>query len=123
VSSSFAFKTINLRGFGGTSAVRSLQIIDGVDNAAPGLNFPVGNLVGVNDLDLQSVEIISGAASGLYGASALQGVINMQSKNPFDYQGFSAMIKGGATQDLQGIMKVSSATHKPLVKTKNGRSK
>jgi iron complex outermembrane receptor protein len=44
VSSSFAFKTINLRGFGGTSAVRSLQIIDGVDNAAPGLNFPVGNL-------------------------------------------------------------------------------
>lgn len=97
VSSSFAFKTINLRGFGGTSAVRSLQIIDGVDNAAPGLNFPVGNLVGVNDLDLQSVEIISGAASGLYGASALQGVINMQSKNPYDHQGFSAMIKGGAT--------------------------
>jgi iron complex outermembrane receptor protein len=97
VSSSFAFKTINLRGFGGTSAVRSLQIIDGVDNAAPGLNFPVGNLVGINDLDLQSVEVISGAASGLYGASALQGVINMKSKDPYDVQGFSAMIKGGAT--------------------------
>jgi iron complex outermembrane recepter protein len=97
VSSSFAFKTINLRGFGGTAAVRSLQLIDGVDNAAPGLNFPVGNLVGINDLDLQSVEIISGAASGLYGASALQGVINMQSKNPYDVQGLSAMVKGGVT--------------------------
>jgi outer membrane receptor protein involved in Fe transport len=97
VSSSFAFKTINLRGFGGTAAVRSLQLIDGIDNAAPGLNFPVGNLVGINDLDLQSVEVISGAASGLYGASALQGVINMKSKNPYDVQGFSAMLKGGAT--------------------------
>lgn len=96
-TSSFAFKTLNLRGFGGTSAVRSLQLIDGMDNAAPGLQFPIGNMVGINDLDLQSVEVISGAASGLYGANALQGVISMNSKNPYDFQGLSAMVKLGAT--------------------------
>lgn len=96
-TSSFAFKTLNLRGFGGTSAVRSLQLIDGMDNAAPGLQFPIGNMVGINDLDLQSVEVISGAASGLYGANALQGVISMNSKNPYDFQGLSAMVKVGAT--------------------------
>lgn len=96
-TSSFAFKTLNLRGFGGTSAVRSLQLTDGMDNAAPGLQFPIGNLVGINDLDLQSVEVISGAASGLYGANALQGVISMNSKNPYDFQGLSAIVKVGAT--------------------------
>jgi outer membrane receptor for ferrienterochelin and colicin len=38
-SASLAFKIINTRGFNSTSPVRSLQIIDGVDNQSPGLNF------------------------------------------------------------------------------------
>src|ERR1035438_1495951 len=43
------FKVINLRGFGDTRSLRTKQYIDGVDNEAPGLNFPVGNMVGSND--------------------------------------------------------------------------
>ena len=97
MASSFGFKILNLRGFGGTSAGRTLQLIDGVDNQAPGLNFPVGNLVGINDLDVQSVEVISGPASALYGPNAMQGVIQMQSKSPWDVQGLSLQIKGGVT--------------------------
>ena len=42
-SASLGFKVINTRGFNSTSPVRSLQIIDGVDNQAPGLNFSLGN--------------------------------------------------------------------------------
>ena len=38
-SASLGFKIINTRGFNSTSPVRSLQIIDGVDNQSPGLNF------------------------------------------------------------------------------------
>ncbi|HLP18962.1 MAG TPA: TonB-dependent receptor [Chitinophagales bacterium] len=97
VTTSAGFKVINLRGFGDTRSLRTKQFIDGVDNEAPGLNFPIGNLVGANDLDLESVEIISGAASSLYGANAMQGVISMRSKNPYDFQGFSAQLKGGGT--------------------------
>ncbi len=97
VTTSAGFKVINLRGFGDTRSLRTKQFIDGVDNEAPGLNFPIGNMVGANDLDLESVEVISGAASSLYGANAMQGVISMRSKSPYDFQGFSAQLKGGGT--------------------------
>ena len=97
VTTSAGFKVINLRGFGDTRSLRTKQFIDGVDNEAPGLNFPIGNMVGANDLDLESVEIISGAASSLYGANAMQGVISMRSKNPYDFQGLAVQLKGGGT--------------------------
>ncbi len=97
VTTSAGFKVINLRGFGDTRSLRTKQFIDGVDNEAPGLNFPIGNMVGANDLDLESVEIISGAASSLYGANAMQGVISMRSKSAYDFQGFSAQLKGGGS--------------------------
>jgi hypothetical protein len=42
-SASIGFKVINTRGFNSTSPVRSLQVIDGVDNQSPGLNFSLGN--------------------------------------------------------------------------------
>lgn len=95
-TASIGFKTINTRGFNTTSPVRSVQFIDGMDNQAPGLNFPVGNLVGANDLDLQSVELISGAASALYGPNAFQGVVSMTTKDPYLYQGLSVQLKGGS---------------------------
>ncbi|MCS6935121.1 MAG: TonB-dependent receptor [Chitinophagales bacterium] len=97
VTTSAGFKVINLRGFSDTRSLRTKQYIDGVDNEAPGLNFPVGNLVGANDLDLENIEIVSGAASALYGANAMQGIISMSTKNPFDHKGLSLQIKGGAT--------------------------
>lgn len=97
VTTSAGFKVINLRGFGDTRSLRTKQFIDGVDNEAPGLNFPIGNMVGANDLDLESVEIISGAASSLYGANAMQGVVSMRTKSPYDFQGFAAQLKGGGT--------------------------
>lgn len=108
-TSSLGFKVVNTRGFSTTSPVRSVQFIDGMDNQAPGLNFPVGNLVGANDLDLQSVELISGAASALYGPNALQGVVSMTSKNPYDYQGLSVQLKGGSRNMLDGQFRYAHA--------------
>ena len=101
-SASLGFKIINQRGFNTTSPIRSVQFIDGKDNQAPGLNFPIGNLMGGSELDLESVEIISGAASALYGPNAFQGVISMTSKDPFDYQGLSVMVKGGTRDYIDG---------------------
>lgn len=97
VTTSLGFKVINLRGFGDTRSLRTKQYIDGTDNESPGLNFPISNLAGINDLDLESVEIVSGAASALYGANAMQGVINMNSKSPYDHKGLSLQLKGGGT--------------------------
>jgi iron complex outermembrane receptor protein len=80
-TSSAGFQVINTRGFNTTAPVRIVQFIDGMDNQAPGLNFSVGNLVGASEIDLESIEIISGASSALYGPNAFQGVIAMKSKN------------------------------------------
>lgn len=102
ITTSMGFKVFNTRGFNTTAPVRTVQFIDGMDNQAPGLNFPIGNLVGANDLDLDNIEIISGAASALYGPNAFQGVISMTTKNPWDFPGISVLIKGGSRQMFDG---------------------
>lgn len=94
-SPSLGIKTVNTRGFNGTSNARFLQLIDGVDNQPPGLNFPMGNLFGASDIDVESVELIPGAASALYGPAAFNGMLSMQTKDPFRYQGLSLYLKKG----------------------------
>jgi len=101
-TSSAGFQIINTRGFNTTAPVRMVQFVDGMDNQAPGLNFPVGNLVGASEIDLESVEVISGASSALYGANAFQGVVAMKGKNPFDYKGLQIKIKGGTRAMFEG---------------------
>ncbi|MFN0033381.1 MAG: carboxypeptidase-like regulatory domain-containing protein [Flavobacteriales bacterium] len=94
-SASLAFRVINTRGFNSTSPVRVLQLIDGVDNQSPGLNFSLGNFLGACDLDVKNVEIVQGASSAFFGPGAFNGVINMQTKNPFFTPGLSANLKVG----------------------------
>ncbi|WP_418497544.1 TonB-dependent receptor [Flagellimonas sp.] len=102
-TNSLTFQSINTRGFATFANNRFLQLVDGMDNTAPGLNFVLGNLVGMSELDVQSVEILPGASSALYGAGAFNGILFMNSKNPFDFQGISAYAKGGVTvQDAAG---------------------
>lgn len=92
---SLTFKSFNTRGFNANGNVRTVQMIDGMDNQAPGLNFSVGNIVGISELDLESVELLPGASSALYGPNAINGILLMNSKNPFQYQGLSASVKSG----------------------------
>jgi len=94
-SASLGFKVINTRGFNSTSPVRSLQLINGVDNQSPGLNFSLGNFLGASDLDVKKVEIVAGASSAFYGPGAFNGVINMETKDPFYFPGLSASVKVG----------------------------
>lgn len=94
-SASLGFKIINTRGFNSTSPVRSLQLIDGVDNQAPGLNFALGNFLGASQLDVRSVDVIAGASTAFYGPGAFNGVVDMHTKNPFRYEGLSASLKVG----------------------------
>lgn len=92
---SITFNSINTRGFNSNGNLRFVQLIDGIDNQAPGLNFPVGNVVGISELDLESAELVPGVASALYGPNALNGILLLQSKSPFQYRGLSAQVKMG----------------------------
>jgi iron complex outermembrane recepter protein len=101
-AASLGFKIINTRGFNSTSPVRSLQIIDGVDNQSPGLNFSLGNFLGASELDVNRVNLVVGASSAFFGPNAFNGVISMETKDPFLHKGLSAMIKGGERNLLEG---------------------
>ncbi len=93
---SMLFKTINTRGFNSSTNPRFVQMLDGMDMQAPGLNFGIGVLNGASDLDIESVELIPGVASALYGPNAFSGLLNVRTKNPWQYQGASASLKLGA---------------------------
>ncbi len=94
-TSSINFQILNTRGFGSTGNTRFVQLTDGMDTQAPALNFPIGNLNGPSELDVESVELIPGASSALYGPNAFNGIVLVNSKSPFEYQGLSAMAKVG----------------------------
>ena len=95
VTSSLLFKTMGTRGFNGSGNLRMNQLVDGMDNQAPGLNFSVGNIAGLNELDVDNVELLPGASSALYGSGGMTGTILMTSKDPYKYQGLSAEFKQG----------------------------
>lgn len=91
----FTFKVPNTRGFNGNTNYRVNQIVDGIDNAPPGLNFAAGNIFGLSQLDVESLELLVGASSALYGPGGMNGTLLMTSKNPFEYQGISAYVQTG----------------------------
>jgi outer membrane receptor protein involved in Fe transport len=92
-----SFKSINTRGFATVSNNRFMQLVDGMDNASPLLNFVLGNLIGISEIDVANVELLPGASSALYGANAFNGILFMNSKSPFTNQGITAYVKYGQT--------------------------
>ena len=106
-SASLGFKVINTRGFNSTSPVRSLQIIDGVDNQSPGLNFSLGNFLGSSELDIMKVKIIQGASSAYYGPNAFNGVISMKTLSPFINQGLTIQYKFGSRNLFENAFRLA----------------
>ncbi|HLP18960.1 MAG TPA: TonB-dependent receptor, partial [Chitinophagales bacterium] len=117
-AASLGFVVINTRGFNSTSPVRSLQLLDGADNQSPGLNFSVGNFAGASEIDIQKVDLIVGASSPLYGPNAFNGVINLQTKNPFYHNGLSIYVKGAERNLFEGAIRYAKS-----FKNKSGEDK
>ncbi|MBX2931131.1 MAG: TonB-dependent receptor [Chitinophagaceae bacterium] len=92
---SLTFRTVTTRGFISSGNLRFNQIMDGMDNQAPGLNFSTGSFIGITELDVESMELLGGASSALYGPGGMNGTLLINSKNPFKYQGLSFQIKQG----------------------------
>jgi len=123
-SQSLTFRSINTRGFNSNGNVRVNQITDGMDTQAPGLNFSVGNIIGLSELDVESVELLPGASSALYGSGGTNGTMLMNSKNPFTYPGLSVQLKTGGNH-INDPSRASAALHdysfRYAVKTNNNR--
>ncbi|MFA9205974.1 MAG: TonB-dependent receptor domain-containing protein [Burkholderiaceae bacterium] len=95
VDASILFRSISTRGFNGSGNTRMNQLIDGMDNQLPGLNFSVSSVVGLTELDVDNIELLPGASSALYGSGGMNGTVLINSKNPFKYQGLSFQVKQG----------------------------
>lgn len=105
-TASLTFRTVTTRGFVSSGNTRLNQLVDGMDNQAPGLNFSVSSIVGLTEMDVDNVELLSGASSALYGSGGLNGTLFINGKNPFKYQGLSFNLK-------QGISHVDGKQRKP----------
>jgi len=97
------FRLPNTRGFNDYTNYRMNQVIDGVENIAPGLSFSAGNIFGLSQIDVKSLEMVVGASTALYGPGGMNGTLVMQSKDPFQYQGLSVSFQSG-------IMNIASQT-------------
>lgn len=95
VTASLTFKTPSTRGFNGSGNLRLNQQMDAMDNQAPGLNFAVGSVIGLTELDVESLELLPGASSALYGPGGMNGALLINSKSPLKYPGFSFNAKSG----------------------------
>lgn len=95
VQSSITMNTFSTRGFNGSGSTRVNQFMDGMNTTTPGLGFSVANFTGLTDLDIESIELLPGASSALYGTGGMNGTILVNSKNPFKYQGLSIIAKEG----------------------------
>lgn len=74
-----ALTTLNMRG---TNSRQSLVMIDGMRVNSPTNGLPVLNAIPLNAIE--RIEIVRGAASSLYGANAVGGVINVITRQPGD---------------------------------------
>ncbi len=100
--SSIGFTSISTRGFNTSGNTNFTQIVDGMDNQAPGLNFPLGSAISLTQLDVDNIEVLSGASSALYGSRGLNGTMVMTGKDPFKYQGLSVLVTQGVNHVKNG---------------------
>ena len=107
-TASLTFATPTTRGFNSSGNTRFNQLVDGMDNQAPGLNFSVASIIGLSELDIDNMELLSGASSALYGSGGMNGTLLLTSKNPFKYQGFSFLVK-------QGLMHINDDEQIPSI--------
>ena len=100
--SGLVFSQVNTRGFGTAYNEGFVTMVDGMNTQAPVFGFAVGNLIGLNELDVESVELLPGSASALYGMDAYKGIMSIKSKNPFEHEGISGYYRSGTTQQEVG---------------------
>ncbi|TAG61470.1 MAG: Plug domain-containing protein, partial [Runella slithyformis] len=107
--SSWLITSFSTRGFNSSKAERVVQLADYVDVTSPTASLYYGNWVGISELDMESVDLVYGANSALYGANAFNGVLLMHSKDPFKHQGFSASLRGGNRSMIDGQLRFAKA--------------
>ena len=92
---------ISARGFNGTTANKLLVLIDGRTVYTPLFSGVFWDVQNVPMWEIDRIEVISGPGATLWGANAVNGVINIITKHAGDTQGFYGA--AGAGTELRGF--------------------
>jgi outer membrane receptor protein involved in Fe transport len=94
---------ITMRGATATLSTSQLALVDGRSIYLDFFGFIAWDLLPVNPNEVRQIEIIRGPASAVWGANALNGVINFISKTPRELAGNSLTISvGGFDRSVNG---------------------
>ena len=81
---------VTMRGATGTLATGQLALLDGRSLYQDFFGFVMWDFLPVNLNEIKQIEVIRGPASAVWGANALNGVVNVITKSPREMQGTSA---------------------------------
>lgn len=93
---------VTTRGSTGTLATGQLALLDGRSLYQDFFGFVMWDLLPVNLDEVKQIEVIRGPASAVWGANALNGVVNVITKTPREMQGTSAILGFGAFGRTEG---------------------
>jgi iron complex outermembrane recepter protein len=105
---------ISARGFNGSASSKLLVLIDGRSIYTPYHSGVPWDIQDVLPQDIERIEVISGPGATLWGANAVNGVINITTRRSFDTQGASADVGGGNLEQRASAQyggKVNDALH------------
>ncbi len=102
---------ITMRGATSTLATSTLALLDGRSLYLDFFGFVAWDLLPVNPNELKQIEVIRGPASAVWGANAMNGVINFISKTPRELNGNSATLTFGTFgRDIDGGQQLGNGT-------------
>jgi iron complex outermembrane receptor protein len=105
---------ITLRGAASTLSTSQLALVDGRSLYLDFFGFVAWDLLPMNPNEIRQIEVIRGPASAVWGANALNGVVNFISRTPRELDGNSATISFGGfgrPRDDAGTMFSINGTH------------
>src|SRR2546428_6982490 len=100
---------ISARGFNGTTANKLLVLIDGRTVYTPLFSGVFWDVQEVPLADIDRIEVISGPGATLWGANAVNGVINVITKDTKDTMGMLVSGGGGTKQRAFGTVRYGGA--------------
>jgi len=92
---------ISARGFNGTAANKLLVLIDGRSAYTPLFSGVFWDVQDTLLQDVDRIEVISGPGGTIWGANAVNGIVNIITKSARDTQGL--YLEGGAGSELRGF--------------------
>ena len=89
---------VSARGFNATSANKLLVMVDGRIEYSPLFSGTFWNMLDYTLEDIERIEVIRGPGATLWGANAVNGVVNIITRHSRDTPGHAAVVRQRATR-------------------------